>query len=90
MKRLSRTAVTGLWFAIASFAMTVSSIFGFFLIADGPIAKAYLALANWPSILFFRGDFTDFSAHNQVLLANMVGWGLIGFLLGALFPRSPS
>jgi hypothetical protein len=73
MTRLSRTALTGFWFALASFLMTVSSIFGFFLIADGPIARAYLALANWPSILFFRGDFTDFSAHNQVLLTNMIG-----------------
>jgi hypothetical protein len=89
MTRLSRTAATGFWFALASFGMTVSSIIGLFLIAaDGPIARAYLALANWPCILFFRGDFTDFSAHNQVLLTNMVGWGSIGLILGALWPRS--
>ncbi len=68
--------------------MTVSSIFGIFLIADGPIARAYVALANWPCILFFPGDFTDFSSHNQVLLTNMLGWSIIGFTLGAIWPQS--
>jgi hypothetical protein len=88
MTRASRAAVGGLWLALASFVMTVSSIIGLFLIAaDGPIAKAFVELANWPCILFFRGDFSDFSVHNQVVLTNMIGWGLIGLILGAVWPR---
>jgi hypothetical protein len=63
--------------------MSVSSLFIVLLLSDGFVARAYFALANWPSILLM----IDFDSRDETIFLNMLGWGLVGLILGAVWPR---
>jgi hypothetical protein len=83
MTRAARAARTGVALALTSFPMTVSSWFIVLLMSDGLIARAYFALANWPSIFLT----IDFDSRDESIFFNMLGWGLVGLILGAIWPR---
>ena len=90
MTGLSRAPRIGLWFAAASVVMTASTAFAIWSGHGGhpplTVADAYIFFAEWPMILLHGIDFEVCSG--QSFLVNMVGWSLIGIILGALWPRS--
>ena len=83
MTRAARAGRTSIALALTSFPMTISSFFILYLISDGLVGRAYFALANWPSMLFM----IDLNSRDEPIFLNMLGWGLIGLILGALWPR---
>jgi hypothetical protein len=83
MTRAARAGRTGVALALTSFPMTISSFFIVMLISNGFTARAYLALANWPS-MFLK---VDLSSRDEPIFFNMLGWGLVGLILGAIWPR---
>jgi hypothetical protein len=89
MTRLSRPAVTGLYFAVGSVAMTVSTMFVVWLGNGGhpplTIADAYVWFADWPMVLLHGIDFEI--ASGQSFLVNAIGWSAIGLLLGTWLSR---
>jgi hypothetical protein len=90
MKKSSNTVATGLWFAAASVAMTVSTAFAIWSGNGGHpplnIADAWIFFADWPMVCIHGIDFSV--ASGEAFLVNAIGWSLIGSLLGALFQRS--
>jgi hypothetical protein len=89
MRIFSRSASTGLYFAVVSVAMTTSTAFVIWFGHGGhpplTIADAYIYFAEWPMVLLHGIDFDVFSGESIVV--NMLGWGLVGLLHGALFSR---
>ena len=81
--------VIGARFAAASVLMTVSTAFAIWSGHGGhpplTIADAYIYFAEWPMVLLHGIDFDVFSGES--FLVNMLGWGLVGLLHGALFSR---
>jgi hypothetical protein len=93
MIRLSRPAATGVYFAVGSVAMTVSTMVVVWLGNGGhpplTIADAYIFFADWPMVLLHGSDFEI--ASGQSFLVNAIGWSVIGLLLGTwLYRRSGS
>jgi hypothetical protein len=88
MKR-SRIVKIILSFAAGSVAMTASTAFAIWFGHGGhpplTVADAYIYFAEWPMVLLHGIDF--YVCSGQSFLVNMVGWSLIGLLLGALSPR---
>jgi hypothetical protein len=84
MARLPRSAVTGLYFAIGSVAMTVSTMVVVWFGSGGhpplTIVDAYIYFADWPIALLHGSDFEI--ASRQSFLVNAIGWSAIGLLLG--------
>jgi len=88
MKR-SRIVRIILSFAAGSVAMTLSTAIVIWYGHGGQppltIADAYIFFAEWPMVLLHGTDF--YVVSGQALLVNIVGWSVIGALLGALSPR---
>ena len=89
MTRLSRPAVTGVYFAVSSIAMTVSTMVVVWFGNGGHppliIADAYIIFADWPMVLLHGTDFEI--ASGQSFLVNAIGWSAIGLLLGTWLSR---
>jgi hypothetical protein len=89
---MRRALLTGLYFAVVSIAMTVSTAFAIWFGHGGhpplTFADAYIYFAEWPMVLLHGIDFDVFSG--QSFLVNMIGWSLVGLLLGTLLSRRSS
>ncbi|MGC2304225.1 hypothetical protein [Candidatus Binatus sp.] len=91
MGKFSSIIKTGLCFAAASIAMTISTAFAIWFGNGGrppfTIADAWIYFAEWPMVLIHGIDFYVWSG--QAFLVNMIGWSFIGLVCGAWLYRRP-
>jgi hypothetical protein len=92
LMRSYHALVTVFWFAVASIAMTISTAVAIWFGHGGhpplTVADAWIYFADWPTVLLHGIDF--YVASGQVFLVNLIGWSLVGLIIGGLFPGSQS